>query len=130
MAKFLWAGSRLPVSHCSPNLEKARREVGLSIDNRPTHVAPRLLELQSCFGAKANLFPSGARLVKQLALVVEIIEYSQDVYAHGVRHIPVDQYGPQRVLADLETSGGHSGSLCPTVRPYLVRLPYAGGHGG
>ncbi len=72
MHKLSWTGRWLPVIHRLPGDAEGRREVALTIDDGPTEVTPRLLEVLSQANARATFFLSGARLSQKLSWLCHI----------------------------------------------------------
>jgi len=120
-------GEWLPVVSRLPDGINA---VGLSYDDGPSpESTPELLRILARHNARATFFVSGERAFSSLDLVRRMVDEGHDVCSHSWSHIHYKRVPRKRLIEDLERTEDLLSSVRPTPSPYLVRLPYGGGHG-
>ncbi|MGE5505458.1 MAG: polysaccharide deacetylase family protein [Actinomycetota bacterium] len=119
-------GMFLPVLYTQP---AGDRSVAITVDDAPMPDSmPGMLDALDAFGAKATFFMSGCRAALAEELVAETVRRGHAVYAHGWEHIRLDRAGTHRLVADFDRCEALLAKYRPTPAPYLVRMPYNGGH--
>ena len=117
------------VDGLAPTRHGACGQVALSIDDGPGAATPDLLRLLRQHGARATFFLNGSRAAVRPDLVRAIADEGHAIQAHGWSHCPFGDGPAERVSREMERTEAELARVRPTPSPYLVRLPYASGHG-
>ena len=125
--RISWSlGAWLPVMRHQP---EGHGVVALSYDDGPNpDSTPGILDALDAHGAKATFFLLGCRAAPHPDLIANIVARGHQALPHGWDHIRHDRVPTAEMIDSMERTEALLRRYRATPDPFIVRLPYNGGH--